>query len=74
MRPKLIEALLFSSDQKVQGIAAGDCHSMARTHEGRVYSWGSGSYGRLGLGSEADQSVPKLVSNEEIIIMIMIWN
>lgn len=31
-------------------IAAGNHHALAATRE-RVYAWGSGSYGRLGLGS-----------------------
>lgn len=26
--------------------------------DGRVYSWGRGTFGRLGLGSEADQLFP----------------
>jgi alpha-tubulin suppressor-like RCC1 family protein len=30
-------------------VAAGDSHSMALDKEGRVFSWGSGSYGRLGV-------------------------
>jgi len=26
-----------------------------------VYAWGAGSFGRLGVGSDADQFVPKIV-------------
>lgn len=59
--PKIIEAFQLSDEQKIIEVAAGDSHSMARSKEGRVYSWGSGSYGRLGLGAENDQYVPKMI-------------
>ena len=33
-----------------EGVAAGDAHSAALTKTGRVYTWGHGAYGQLGIG------------------------
>ena len=38
------------SGKKVVHIASGSMHSAAVTDEGEVYTWGKGSYGRLGHG------------------------
>lgn len=59
--PTLIPTFQLSDAQKVVEICAGDAHSMVRTKDGKIYSWGSGSYGRLGLGSESDQYSPKVI-------------
>lgn len=37
---------------KVVHLAAGAKHSLALTHDGKIYSWGHGGNGRLGLGKE----------------------
>lgn len=47
--------------RKVISIAAGEAHTLALTGDGRVYSWGRGTFGRLGTGSEADQFFPTRV-------------
>ena len=39
-------------------IAAGEAHSACIDETGKLYTWGTGSYGRLGLGEESDQSIP----------------
>eukprot|EP00439_Symbiodinium_sp_Y106_P054461 s5365_g7.t1 len=45
-------------------IAAGRFHSMALSGTGDVFSWGSGSMGRLGLGQNiSDRKVPEQISN-----------
>jgi alpha-tubulin suppressor-like RCC1 family protein len=44
-------------------VVAGEAHSVAVSHEGRLYTWGAGSYGRLGHGFDTDESVPKIVEN-----------
>jgi alpha-tubulin suppressor-like RCC1 family protein len=62
-RPTRIEAFALSSDQAILQVACGDSHSLARSTDGRVYAWGSGSYGRLGLGGEVDQHIPKLLES-----------
>jgi alpha-tubulin suppressor-like RCC1 family protein len=47
-------------------------HSLALTDDGKVYSWGFGSYGTLGLGDKRDIGTPTLVSQleKEKIILI----
>lgn len=44
--------------RKVISIAAGEAHTLALTGDGSVYSWGRGTFGRLGTGSEADELIP----------------
>jgi len=46
----------------VTAIAAGKAHSMARTADGLVYSWGEGSNGELGTGNSIDSNVPIAVT------------
>ncbi|KAM0045862.1 putative regulator of chromosome condensation 1/beta-lactamase-inhibitor protein II [Helianthus debilis subsp. tardiflorus] len=46
---------------KVVSIAAGEAHTLALTGDGSVYSWGRGTFGRLGTGSELDQLFPTTV-------------
>ncbi len=47
--PHLIKAFVVNQEQSIVMVAAGDSHSMALNKEGRVYSWGSGSYGRYAI-------------------------
>ncbi|KAK9099108.1 hypothetical protein Syun_026153 [Stephania yunnanensis] len=48
--------------QKVIALAAGEAHTLALTGDGRVFSWGRGTLGRLGTGSEEDKILPELVN------------
>ena len=61
--PTRIEAFQVSEDKKVVEVCCGDSHSLARSKDGHVFSWGSGSYGRLGLGAENDQYAPKAIES-----------
>lgn len=57
---------------KVTAVAAGEAHTLLLAGDGRVYSWGRGTLGRLGLGSEQDQLFPaqvKFGSQESIRIV-----
>ncbi|KAL3650797.1 hypothetical protein CASFOL_007200 [Castilleja foliolosa] len=47
-----------SNSRKVISIAAGESHTLALTGDGKVYSWGRGTFGRLGTGSEEDRHFP----------------
>ncbi|KAK6161889.1 hypothetical protein DH2020_001730 [Rehmannia glutinosa] len=47
---------------KIISIAAGEAHTLALTGDGKVYSWGRGTFGRLGTGSEEDRHLPVRVS------------
>ncbi|GFP96700.1 probable E3 ubiquitin-protein ligase herc4 [Phtheirospermum japonicum] len=51
-----------SNSRKIISIAAGEAHTLALTDDGKVYSWGRGTFGRLGTGSEEDRHFPVRVS------------
>jgi len=46
----------------VTALAAGPQHVLAVGSEGQVFSWGQGSYGRLGLSTDDNQYVLKVLS------------
>jgi alpha-tubulin suppressor-like RCC1 family protein len=69
-QPTLIEGLL---GKFIIQISCGGKHMLALSHERRVYSWGSGDYGVLGLGDEIGHNTPQLIkelANEEMICII----
>ncbi|WFD04909.1 hypothetical protein MVES1_000234 [Malassezia vespertilionis] len=39
-------------------VACGQAHSVALDKEGYVYTWGEGSFGRLGCGTQRNQPIP----------------
>ncbi|KAK9106465.1 hypothetical protein Syun_022476 [Stephania yunnanensis] len=45
----------------VKNISSGSYHVAALTSTGRVYTWGKGANGRLGLGDVEDRNTPTLV-------------
>lgn len=44
-------------------VAAGAEHTAAVTESGKLYGWGWGRYGNLGLGDRNDRLVPSEVSS-----------
>nr|XP_043613240.1 ultraviolet-B receptor UVR8 [Erigeron canadensis] len=52
-----------NSGRKVISVAAGEAHTLALTGDGSVYSWGRGTFGRLGTGSELDRLFPVKVES-----------
>ncbi|XP_077210631.1 regulator of chromosome condensation (RCC1) family protein [Tasmannia lanceolata] len=44
--------------QKIIRIVTGEAHTLALTGEGSIYSWGRGTFGRLGTGKESDELFP----------------
>ena len=56
--PKKIEAL---AGQRIVAVSAGGYHSLARTADGSVWSWGQGACGMLGHGDQQGQLLPKKV-------------
>jgi alpha-tubulin suppressor-like RCC1 family protein len=53
---------LDSSDKPVfTQVAGGYHHSLALTNTGRIYAWGYGEHGQLGLGDKKRQSYPHSV-------------
>nr|XP_006814593.1 PREDICTED: uncharacterized protein LOC102801279 [Saccoglossus kowalevskii] len=59
-RPVLIAELL---DQQVVAVECGHYHSLALSHDHRVWSWGWGVHGQLGHGDPKDHYTPKHISS-----------
>jgi len=63
--PKKVEGL---TDLSVSQISAGGNHTIALTSGGRVFVWGSGTEGELGLGvSVSSQVKPRLVGDLDFV-------
>lgn len=56
--PKLVETLI---NENIIEIKCGELHSAALTNEGKLYTWGLGSDGRLGHGNNLTYDKPTLV-------------
>ena len=56
--PTKIEAF---AGQRVVAVSAGGDHSLALTADGAVWSWGGGTYGKLGHGNQRTQLLPKKI-------------
>ncbi|XP_071965475.1 probable E3 ubiquitin-protein ligase HERC1 isoform X2 [Antedon mediterranea] len=59
--PKMIQGVL--TGKVVVGISAGYRHSACITHDGQLYTWGEGDYGRLGHGDSNSKNCPTLVKD-----------
>ena len=62
--PRKVEALearFPGAPEEVAGIACGAKHSAAVTTAGKLYTWGRGRTGALGLGSREDKGLPSKV-------------
>ena len=57
--PRLLSAL---TNTKVVSVAMGYRHSMCVDEQGRLFSWGNGTFGRLGQGREQGEDQPKRVA------------
>jgi alpha-tubulin suppressor-like RCC1 family protein len=55
--------ILVSSLSNIVAVAVGDYDDMALSSSGRVYTWGLGTSGELGQGSETTLSTPTLISS-----------
>ena len=58
--PDVVPTLKASGDV-VTTVACGSSHTLAVTRAGAVFSWGSGAFGRLGHGSDADVRIPRQI-------------
>ncbi|XP_017973996.1 PREDICTED: uncharacterized protein LOC18604653 isoform X1 [Theobroma cacao] len=58
LSPKALESNVLLD---AHNISCGNKHAVLVTRQGRIFSWGEGSGGRLGHGVEADVSQPMLI-------------
>jgi len=58
LKPTLVQAL---EGMFVSQITCGWSHSVALTSDGKVWTWGNGDHGKLGLGNGRKYSTPQLV-------------
>ena len=58
--PTCLGLAAFAGEKVIQ-VDAGENHSAAVTVGGKLWMWGTGAWGRLGLGSQEDASVPRQV-------------
>ena len=56
--PCLVESLL---NEKIISVSCGSIHTIAVTEAGRVYSWGFGEFGALGIGNNVTEYKPVLI-------------
>ena len=49
-KPSITLPKQISLNSKVSSVAAGWSHSICATDDGRIFSWGYGEDGQLGLG------------------------
>jgi len=50
-------------ERRIVSVATSDKHCLALSVDGKVFSWGSGSYGALGHGDDADSTVPSKIES-----------
>ncbi len=59
--PRAITYFRKALKQTVILIACGEAHSAAISSEEELFTWGAGSYGRLGHGDELDKAEPQMI-------------
>jgi len=65
------------SNSTIVAIQCGASHSMARTQQGNMYTWGKNTQGQCGQGNVEDVLRPSLVKpllHEIVIQVFMIFN
>lgn len=60
VRPKLIDTF---RNEAVRQLECGSHHCAAIAGSGKLYTWGSGSFGQLGHGERRSEAIPRLVGS-----------
>ena len=63
VKSEVPRAVAGLSGVRVISVAVGGGHTLALSEEGAVYSFGSGAYGQLGHGDQADQHTPRRIES-----------
>lgn len=53
-------------DNRVVWIGSGECHGLAVTAQGHLYTWGYGDLLQLGNGEEEDLLTPTLIQSKQV--------
>ncbi|GAQ83665.1 hypothetical protein KFL_001570040 [Klebsormidium nitens] len=61
--PRLVTGM---GGAKAARVSAGMAHTVVATDQGKLYTFGRGIFGRLGLGTEADEAFPQLVQDSDL--------
>jgi len=67
--PKVIPTIIEvfrKNGEKVSNVSCGFKHTICKTSSGKIYSWGGGDCGQLGLGEETQALSPSLVKIDYI--------
>jgi alpha-tubulin suppressor-like RCC1 family protein len=60
-------AAFLPQGKNVVCVSVGDWHNAAICQDGRVYMWGRGDCGQLGLGDDKNRWAPRLLGGYTII-------
>ena len=63
------QAVTLPAGARATSVSAGFVHSLARTDDGRLYSWGENFDGQLGTGTPLPQTSPALVDLPDVDVI-----
>ncbi|KAJ3703622.1 hypothetical protein LUZ61_007327 [Rhynchospora tenuis] len=61
-QPRVVESLMGPGLNPLEVVTCGEFHTCAVTTYGELYTWGDGTHGALGHGSQVSHWIPKRVS------------
>eukprot|EP00949_MAST-11_sp_MAST-11-sp1_P001933 g1933.t1 len=64
-QPALIESLA-AAGIFISKMECGETHVLAMSRQGSIFSWGQGTMGRLGHGSEKSEATPRRIEGPEV--------
>eukprot|EP00742_Colponemidia_sp_Colp-10_P007271 GILJ01007817.1.p1 GENE.GILJ01007817.1~~GILJ01007817.1.p1 ORF type:complete len:862 (-),score=71.89 GILJ01007817.1:172-2757(-) len=64
--PTLVKELIDANERCIT-VGCGETFTAVLTVKGEIWTWGSGTYGKLGLGDTASRDVPSLVTTLQTV-------